>query len=147
MYDAKQIANYIINRTLIHQKPITNVHLQKILYFLQANHLVNHNKPLFHNKISKWHLGPTIIDVYDTYKYFGSKPIRSVQIDYIFDQDLMDIREIHYTESEIDFETQKIIKPLIESLLEKDSDNLIQITQNQKIWYDYENHITNNSNQ
>lgn len=90
-YQADVIANYFINRAnremVDDQTPegITNLKLQKILYFAQAAHLALNDKPLFDEEIEAWRFGPVIPGIYQKYKIHSNKPIptsaMSVQID------------------------------------------------------------------
>ena len=75
MYDANLIAKYIVNRCSDTNKPISNLKLQKILYFVQAGFLVNKGKPCFNNEIKAWDYGPVAPDVYHEYKMYGSANI------------------------------------------------------------------------
>lgn len=55
---------------------VTNLKLQKLLYFAQAAHLsVFSNKPLFEEEIVAWKLGPVIESVYHRFKLSNSQPI------------------------------------------------------------------------
>jgi|CXWL01.1.fsa_nt_gi uncharacterized phage-associated protein len=54
---------------------ITNLKMQKLLYYADAWHLVNFKKQLFAENILAWPLGPVVREVYDAFKRFGSAPI------------------------------------------------------------------------
>ena len=54
---------------------ITNLKLQKLVYYAQAWYLANYGKPLFADDFQAWIHGPVIPDLYQTYKTFGSGPI------------------------------------------------------------------------
>lgn len=54
---------------------ITNLKMQKLLYYADAWHLVNFKKPLFSENILAWPLGPVVREAYDAFKRFGSAPI------------------------------------------------------------------------
>jgi len=56
---------------------ITNLKMQKLLYYAQAWYLVNFSKPLFDDQILAWNLGPVVKSVYDEYKEFRHTPIIS----------------------------------------------------------------------
>lgn len=74
MYKAKQIAEYIVwrlNKGDLGYSTISNLKLQKVLYFLQAEFLVSTGSPLFSDKIIAWDFGPVVEDVYQEYKIFG----------------------------------------------------------------------------
>ena len=75
MYSAEIIAKYIIMRCNKLNKTISNLKLQKILYFVQAEFLVARNVPCFSNTIEAWDFGPVVPDVYHRYKVYGSANI------------------------------------------------------------------------
>lgn len=79
-YKAKDVANYLIflasqENQEKEREGITNLKLQKILYFAQAYYLSKLNKPLFVEKIEAWNLGPVVREVYREFKNNGSKSI------------------------------------------------------------------------
>lgn len=84
LYSATDVAKYFIylsSQAFIgdnkEREGITNLKLQKILYFAQAYYLAKFNKPLFNNTIEAWEYGPVIPDIYRRFKNYGGKPIIS----------------------------------------------------------------------
>lgn len=75
MYDVQLIARYVINRCAQKERPISNLKLQKILYFIQAEFLVGMGKACFDDDIEAWTYGPVVPSVYFEYKIFGSTNI------------------------------------------------------------------------
>lgn len=76
---------------------ITNMKLQKLLYYAQGICLAMHNKPLFYEKIEAWKHGPVIPEVYCKYSAFKGTPLEigdynSAKINEIEDND--EIRNI-----------------------------------------------------
>lgn len=55
---------------------VSNLKLQKLLYYAQAWYLVNFNGPLFSDSIEAWDFGPVISSLYGKYKRFGCNPIQ-----------------------------------------------------------------------
>ncbi len=75
-YNVLQIAKYFIKKSREDKNnKITNLKLQKILYYAQGWHLGNSNNPLFDEKIEAWKYGPAVPIVYQQYKNFGSSEI------------------------------------------------------------------------
>lgn len=74
-YDALYIAKYIINKCTSERNPITNLQLQKILYFLQREHLIQYGNCLFSDEIQAWQFGPVVPEVYYHFCGFGSSVI------------------------------------------------------------------------
>lgn len=54
---------------------ISNLKLQKLVYYAQGLHLALYNKPLFNENIEAWQYGPVVPELYFHYKDFGSGAI------------------------------------------------------------------------
>ncbi|MBO6210885.1 MAG: DUF4065 domain-containing protein [Schwartzia sp.] len=54
---------------------MTNLRLQKLLYFAQGWMLAQYGKPLFPDRIEAWKFGPVVPSVYRAYKPFGNNPL------------------------------------------------------------------------
>lgn len=75
MYSAMQIAKYTINKCTIDEHPISNLQLQKILYYIQRE-LLQRGMEGFEDEIQAWQFGPVVPEVYRQYCGFGAIPIR-----------------------------------------------------------------------
>ena len=75
MHDVQVIARYVIHRCSQNERPINNLKLQKILYFIQAEFLVGTGKACFDDEIEAWASGPVVPAVYSRYMIFGSTNI------------------------------------------------------------------------
>lgn len=76
MYDALDVAMYIIDRCYNDGHPVTNLRLQKLLYFVQGVSYQQRNKRLFDNDFYAWPYGPVIPEVYFQYCGYAGVPIR-----------------------------------------------------------------------
>lgn len=74
-YNAMQIANYIINKCYEEKNPISNLQLQKILYYAWVTYYKKTKKTLFVDNICAWPLGPVVPEVYYEYNVYGGRPI------------------------------------------------------------------------
>ncbi|MWP63219.1 Panacea domain-containing protein [Gilliamella sp. Pas-s25] len=63
---------------------ISNLKLQKLVYYTQGFSLAIFGKPLFNEKIEAWMHGPVIPDLYHKYKSFGSGAIDTDNLDIDF---------------------------------------------------------------
>ncbi len=72
---AVDIAKYVITRCDESGNNISNLHLQKILYFLQKTALQEFGEVLFSDGIEAWQHGPVVRDVYRRFRGYGAKPI------------------------------------------------------------------------
>lgn len=75
MYTALEIAKYVIDKCTNENSPISNLQLQKILYYLQKEFL-QQGGIAFTDEIEAWQFGPVIPGVYRQYCGFGALPIR-----------------------------------------------------------------------
>ena len=76
MLTAHQVAEYILSLSDPDEGDIiSNLKLQKLLYYAQGFHLALYGDPLFPEKIVAWNLGPVVPEVYHEYKTYGSNHI------------------------------------------------------------------------
>ncbi len=54
---------------------VSNLKLQKLLYYAQGHRLGTTGYPLFSDSIEAWAQGPVVAEVYRTYEDFGKSPI------------------------------------------------------------------------
>lgn len=76
MPSAHDIAKYLIS--LVDEDAgdsISNLKVQKLLYYAQGFHLAMFGAPLFPEAIKAWIHGPVVPQVWHEYKEFGSGPI------------------------------------------------------------------------
>jgi len=76
MPTASEVAGYILS--LMDDDAgdtISNLKLQKLLYYVQGFHLAAFDTPLFPDEIQAWMYGPVVPDVYHQYKAHGSLAI------------------------------------------------------------------------
>ena len=69
-YNVLDVADYVIKYCNNHNMPISNLKLQKILYFVQAAFLSIQGFPCFPDDFVAWNYGPVIPAVYYKYKAF-----------------------------------------------------------------------------
>jgi uncharacterized phage-associated protein len=76
-YDGRAIANFVLDYCDEKSKEVTNLSLQKIVYFCHVWSLINYSKPLVRHKFEAWEFGPVLPYLYQEFKAYGSKPILS----------------------------------------------------------------------
>lgn len=72
---ALDVANFLVYMMSDSCEDLTNMKLNKILYYAQGHYLRKFGTPLFRDKIEAWTHGPVVPTVYATYKAFGDQPI------------------------------------------------------------------------
>ena len=112
MYNALDVATYVIKyaHTSGCEESMSNLKLQKILYYIQAAFLVEKNRQCFKEAIIAWEFGPVIPEVYQKYKIYGRKGIPEQENRKILQLDSKKMRIIKKEDAEI----SRIDKRLIE---------------------------------
>lgn len=76
-YSVKELANWILDFAKIKGAPITNMALNKLIYFAYEHSLMTTGRKLTNAKIEAWDHGPVFREIYSAFKTFGSEPITS----------------------------------------------------------------------
>lgn len=118
MYDVLDVSRYIINYCNKNNKNISNLKLQKILYFVQAYFIIVKNEPCFKEDIKAWKKGPVVLESYHEFKCYVSGHIPKID-NYI---------------SIITEEDKKLIRKVIDKFILLSSSRLVEITQKQSPW-------------
>ena len=73
--DPRAIANLILDMADCRGVTVSNLALNKIVYFLHGIFLARFGRPLIDAKIEAWQYGPVFREIYHQFKKFGDKPI------------------------------------------------------------------------
>lgn len=73
--DARTVANYMVYIMGDAFDDLTNMKMNKLLYFAQGHYLKKYGETLFNDRIEAWEHGPVVPAVYNAYKGFGDRPI------------------------------------------------------------------------
>lgn len=100
---AKAVADFLVHFSIEHGDPLTNLKLQKLLYYAQAWHLALYDEPLFEEKFEAWVHGPVVRTIYQAFKQYKYGPILDDPGDIHFPEEvkqhLLDIMDVfgHYS--------------------------------------------------
>lgn len=83
MYDVRDIANFILEFAEGRGLKLTNLALQKLLYFAHGWFYAIYEEPLIKNKFEAWKYGPVQRVIYDQFKSFRDAPLRDIRATYI----------------------------------------------------------------
>lgn len=72
---AMTLANYVLEKAKESNIDVTNMKLQKILYYVQGHFLAKFNRPLFPDEIQAWKFGPVVPNVYYQFSPYGSEAL------------------------------------------------------------------------
>ena len=130
------VANFIIDTAIEKDKPVTNLKLQKIMFFLQGYCLSEYETPLIDGNFSKWRYGPVEEEVYREFKYYGPAPIESKSV--YFDKEKI---EFYSEEVNLPNEFKKILQEVISKMLDVETWELVNLTHSHNSWKDFKDEI------
>ena len=83
MVTARNVASYFIDKSskLDENNDLTNLKLQKILYYTQVEYIKKNSSKLFADDIEAWQYGPVVKDVYNWLKGCGAYTVTSFDVD------------------------------------------------------------------
>lgn len=127
-YNVLDIACFIINKhnELYPQIAITNIRLQKLLYFVQAYFIIKYKEICFSEKIVAYPSGSVVIEVYEEFKKYGRGNIQPVTSYGAFD--------IPFFENVIDTNDRELITYVINMFSDYSDSTLVDITHCQTPW-------------
>ncbi len=76
-YDVRAVANFVLDVADSEMRSVSNLHINKIVYFLHADFLATYSRPLVSAKIEAWTHGPVFRELYREFKKYGSDAISS----------------------------------------------------------------------
>lgn len=129
-YNAIDIANWFLNENrkqmnFEDSEYITNLKLQKLLYYAQGYYLSQKNESLIKEDFLAWEHGPVIRTIYDKFKRYGSNGIQ-------YEDDYND---------NLDEETNSILKKVYNHFAQYTAWKLRDMTHNEEPW---KNTVRNN---
>lgn len=123
-YSVDTISKYIINYSNEHFGGISNLRLQKLLYFVQVEFIKETGQAAFNEEIEAWSFGPVVPEIYRKYKVFGREDISLA----IFNED--DVS------NKIKNDDKIIINNVLDKASNKPTAELVRISHIQKPWQD-----------
>jgi uncharacterized phage-associated protein len=121
-YRALDIAKYILAVVSEYGDAVTNLKLQKLLFYAQVWHLVKKQAPLFDDDIVAWQYGPVVPNVYEFYKKYGR-----LQIADETSQADVDV---------LDAESQRYMDKFLLAFMDYSATSLTNMTHNEAPWRD-----------
>lgn len=132
-YSALDIARFVINYSNRSNSPITNLKLQKLLYFIQAYFITKLNRPCFKDDIEAWSLGPVVPSVYHEFKNYGAGYIPYIKA--YFDMSHGSSSFMHvFNPDNISRSDQECIQTIVDNLSKYSASTLVTITHDQEPW-------------
>lgn len=138
-YNVLEVCRYVINYSNEHDYGISNLKLQKVLYFIQAYFLTNKktHTPCFDEKIEAWDFGPVVPEAYHEYKQYGSGDIPTVESYILFDEDdIWNSKRVAFNDNVIKDEDKILIDKVVDKFSEYSATDLVSLTHRQSPWID-----------
>lgn len=134
-YNVLDVCRYIINYSNEKEYDISNLKLQKLLYFVQGYFLVEKNETCFKEKIEAWDFGPVVPEAYKEYKAYGASNIPPITKFYAFDEDnWLKSGYVEYRDDVISEEDKKKINNVVDTLAKLSAIDLVEYTHKQEPW-------------
>lgn len=124
VYTAMNIASEIVRQYKDHGKAITNLKLQKILYYVQMRSLQENGCALFEEDFQAWRHGPVVPEIYEAFRKYVSG-----DIDYedpVLKQSTVEIKP----------DQKNLITSIVAPTLDVDAWDMVYKTHNTKPWKD-----------
>jgi len=145
LYNSLDVAGCIINHAIDISHPVSNLSLQKILYYIQAAFLIKEEQIAFDEPISAWKYGPVVEKVYHEYKTYIDEVIDKkveTKTEISFENDIAIFTEESYNPEENIDNAQhlQIIKQITEAKLKYSPFELVDKTHEEAPWIEATKH-------
>lgn len=124
VYTAMNVASEIVRQYEQKHKTITNLKLQKVLYYSQMRSLQQCGNALFDDDFQAWRHGPVIPEVYEVFRKYVSRDIDYDDIDVIKNR------------TDIAAEQKRVIAGIVDVTLNLQAWDLVDKTHQTKPWKD-----------
>lgn len=122
MRNVIDISNYIIEYCVKREYKITNLRLQKILYYVQGYFLKAYDQPAFLEEIVAWPYGPVVPEAYYNFCSFGRN-------------ELCLFENVDYDFTSISNEEKKFINTIVDHCNELSVTELVNKTHLEDPWF------------
>lgn len=139
IYNVLDVCRHVINYSDDIDCGISNLKLQKILYFIQAYFLINtpDNRACFHEPIEAWDFGPVVPVAYHEYKAYGATNIpRITEYAVIDETNLWNSEMVEYSDNVISCEDKDMMNEVVKAFEDYSASDLVELTHAQDPWKD-----------
>lgn len=77
VFDVRALANFVLSLADRNGVSVTNMALNKLVYFVHCDYLIERGQPLVKAKIEAWQHGPVFREIYHEFKKWEDQPILS----------------------------------------------------------------------
>lgn len=134
-YDVLEVSRHVINYSNRQKYGISNLKLQKILYFIQAYFLMEKDAPCFKERIEAWNFGPVVPESYCEYKQYGSGDIPTVKAYRVYNgKNLWDFEWVKFNDDVISDSDKELIDAVVDNFADYYATDLVALTHEQTPW-------------
>lgn len=138
-YKVLDVCRHVINYSNEHDYGISNLKLQKVLYFIQAYFVTkkkDHTR-CFDEKIEAWDFGPVVPEAYHEYKQYGSGDIPTIESFIMFDKDdIWNSKRVEFEDTAISDNDKSLIDKVVDKFADYSATDLVSLTHRQSPWID-----------
>lgn len=122
-YDGRAIANFVLDFCDSRSRKVSNLALQKIVYFCHVWSLIELHRPLVRHKFEAWELGPVLPYLHREFRLFDRRPIvaRATRIDPVDGSK----RIVRY---DFDSETEPLLKSIVDFYSRLRAGDLVELS-------------------
>lgn len=139
-YKVLDVCRHVINYSNECDYGISNLKLQKVLYFIQAYFLIEKKDrtPCFDEKIEAWDFGPVVPEAYYEYKQYGSGDIPTIESFIIFDKGyIWNSKKVKFEDTLISDTDKSLINKVVDKFADYSATDLVFfLTHRQSPWID-----------
>ncbi len=127
------VANYIVDYCIDESMPVSNLKLQKLLYYVQAASLAECDKRMFRDEISAWKYGPVIETVYHNFKWYVDREITECSSERIPGAGLADGKDYDPADK-LDAGAKELIERVVDSYRDYSALGMVRKTHEEEPW-------------
>jgi uncharacterized phage-associated protein len=121
IYSALEIANYFLFKAAKDEELLSNLKVQKLIYYAQGIHLAIYGTPIFKEPIVAWAYGPVVRGLYSIYKKYGAGGI---------------LPDESFNPKSIDKETREYLDEIYTAFGQFSATRLMDFTHTDQCWKD-----------
>ncbi|WP_428988964.1 Panacea domain-containing protein [Methylocapsa aurea] len=124
MYEARKIANFLLQKFDARTFDISNMKMNKLLYFIQGWGYVILDRKIIRNHFVAWEYGPVIRSIYESFKEFEAQPISAPAK--FLNYETGKLEDVAF--DELDHECVELVMKILPFYVEKSASELVAMT-------------------
>lgn len=137
MCSVLDLCRHVINYSNDQDYGVSNLKLQKLLYFIQAYFLIEteDQRPCFAERIEAWDFGPVVPKAYREYKQFGSVDIPQIRSYVVYNgNNMWKSRRVQFLDNILSPQDKILAERVVDKFADYSATDLVSLTQRQSPW-------------